>query len=101
MCKRSEGFVLQELQERERHLSSEAQYRAVLPLLVTTAPLSICEVDAKSIDLTSGNLNGIARTTDVDWLVLSFPFTPSVALGGERLWVGPEGMHTRTSAVFC
>ena len=89
-CKGSQGFLVQEMRERQQHADSSDAVMGVLPLLVTTAPLSICRVGDRSVDIASGNHLDNAIMEDVDWLVLGYPFTPSAGLGAERLQTTPD-----------
>ena len=100
VCKGNDGFLYQELEEREKTPGFAGKPMVVLPLLVTTAPLFICEVPAGSVDLLSGNLKTNAQMSEVDWLVLKHPFTPSAALGGKALPVGRDGYVDPTQRGF-
>lgn len=84
VCKGSLGFLLQEVNQRKLRKIDCNDYESnfrLLPLLLTTAPLSVCELDPQSVDILSGNHQSEVVTTDVPYLILQYPFTPSAEYG--------------------
>jgi hypothetical protein len=84
-CKGYLGFVQQELVERRKPRAVTTDRLLLMPVLVTTAPLFIAEVDLQAIDLSTGNLNAPLPMRSVPGLVLRHPFTPSYAPGEQHL----------------
>jgi hypothetical protein len=84
VCKGNLGYLLQEVNQRKlRQIDRrdhELNFRLV-PILLTTARLSVCELDPQAVDILSGNHRGEVVTSDVPYLILRYPFTPSAEYG--------------------
>jgi len=86
-CKGYLGFVQQEFTERRKPQSTSTDRLILVPVLVTTAPLFVAEVDVSEIDLSTGNLAAPLQLKPVPWVVLRHPFTPSYNAGEHHLRV--------------
>jgi hypothetical protein len=53
----------------------------MLPVLVTTAKLQVCEFQPDQVSLQTGNLAGGEQLTDAQWLILKHPFASTEASG--------------------
>lgn len=80
MCRASLGFLTQEIEQRKGRDISPQDYEnnfRLFPLLLTNAPLSVCELEQGSVEILTGNHKGEIATRNVPYLVLLYPFTPS------------------------
>jgi hypothetical protein len=89
-CKGSLGFIKQEFVQRSQSLENPPDF-IVFPLLITTAPIYICELSQGAVDVLSGNHKGEIIPKDVQWLILCHPFTPIESLGAQHLKVDLTG----------
>jgi hypothetical protein len=98
VCKGFTGFLIKEIQSRQAVKDDTTiQFSTItaFPLLITTAPLSICKFSHEAIDILTGNHQGEIETEDVPWLILKYPFTPSSTYIGEtHLSIVREGYAT-------
>lgn len=112
-CKGGLGFVLTELQTRQKTASTPVFNFAmsnfnVFLIVVTTAPLKIAELPAGSVDLATGTHVGGLSLQEVPWLTLHYPFTPATSLGINHLEVNTphyldpsqRGLHGKEGIIF-
>lgn len=102
VCKGFLGFLFREIEARiaiKDETNFDPSTVAIFPLLITTAPLYICEFSLEAIDIITGNHEGEIKTKPVDWLILKHPFTPSSDVDdSKRLFFGGGYVSPRARA---
>lgn len=81
------GLVRNEILSRKKNVERQYEPYVILPVLLTNASLSVCELSSQSIELMTGNHKGDMKTVAVDWVILHHPFTPDEASGSSHLGV--------------
>lgn len=101
VCRGFLGFLIREVESRAA-IKDEANIGvetiAIFPLLITTAPLYICEFSLEAIDILTGNHQGEIKTKEVPWLILKHPFTPSSVYGDTQRYSFFGGGYVTPSA---
>jgi len=82
-CKGGLGFLLNEKADRTKYATGQFIEYASIPLIITNAPLFVCDLKTQSVDISTGNHIGDMEIRSVPWLILSHPFTPSQVQNAE------------------
>lgn len=84
------GFLKKEFKSRKKPNNERAVDFVSFPVIITTARLSVCELNQQNVDVLTGNHTGQIRLTDVNWLILNYPFTPAHSPGVDHLSINAE-----------
>ncbi len=86
VCKGLSGVIIDEIKQRNKNpQATNIPDILIFPIIVTTAQLFVCDSDRNNIDIESGNYKTGLPLKQVDWTLLSHPYTPSQQFGIQRL----------------
>ncbi len=103
------GLIIDEILNRKKLVEDQniLPTFSIIPILVTTAKLFLANTDVESININSGNYESNFSYKPVEWVILSYPYTPSLHQTAQRLEINiPEyrnfesrGLHTKEGII--